>query len=73
MSTLAEIEAAVATLTPAELDQLEALLRDVRARHTEGSDLEEIARRNGFAPLPRRNDEIITAEMVRQICEEEGI
>ena len=73
MTTLAEIEAAAATLSAEEQAQLEAFLRERRAKDAETADLEALAHRNGFFPLPRRSNKIVTIEMVRQLCEEEGI
>jgi hypothetical protein len=73
MSTLAEIEAAVVTLGPRELDQLEKLLLELRAQHQRESSLQDLYRVTGFDPLPKRSEKVITIEMVRQLCEEEGI
>lgn len=53
MSTLAEIEAAVISLTLPEMERLESLLHELRARQGEGQ-LEELYRRIGFVPLPKR-------------------
>ena len=72
MSTLAEIEAAVAALTPQEMAHLENLLRELRAQ-AEEKELRELYRRIGLHPLPRRGGPPVTVELVRQICEEEGI
>ena len=53
MSALAEIEAAVASLTPQEMEHLESLLHELRARQEE-AQLEELYRRVRFVPLPKR-------------------
>lgn len=73
MSTLAEIKTAAASLPPEEMEQLKAFLRDERARHAQEAYREELYRRVGFRPLPRRSNEVVTVEMVRRLCEEEGI
>ncbi len=72
MSTLAEIEAAVVSLTPSEMVQLESLLRELRAQ-TEEKRLRELYRRTGFHPFPKRGGPPVTVELVQQICQEEGI
>ncbi len=72
MSTLAEIEAAVDSLTPGEMERLESLLRERRTRHEE-AQMEELYRRIGYLPLPKRPGQPVTREMVRQLREEEGI
>ena len=72
MSTLAEIEAAAATLSPEEMKQLEDFLRELRAQ-AEEAELREIHRRLGVHPLPKRGGPPVTVELVQQICEEEGI
>ncbi len=72
MSTLAEIEAAVVALTPQEMEHLEGLLHELRAQ-TEEKRLQEIYRRIGLHPLPRRGNIMITNEMVQQLREEEDI
>ena len=69
MSTLAEIEAAAATLSLEEMKQLEDFLRERRAQAEEG------VYRNSTAapavhPLPQRRS-VITKEMVKRNCEEE--
>ena len=73
MSTLAEIEAALARLAPAELDELATLLENLRAAHADESDLAELERHIGFVPFPKRAGEPVTTELVRQLCEEEGV
>lgn len=74
MSTLQEIEAAVLTLTPEERQSLETLLRSLRAQEQKEEDeLRELARRNGFNPFAKRSGAPVTTELVRQICEDEGI
>lgn len=72
MSTLAEIEAAVADLTPEEVAHLENLLRELRGQADEAR-LQELYRRTGVHPLPKRGGPPVTVELVRQICDEEGI
>ena len=72
MSTLAEIEAAAVTLPPDEMKQLEDFLRELRAQ-AEEAHLQELYRRTGFHPFPKRGGPPVTVELVRQICEEEGI
>lgn len=72
MSTLAEIESAAVTLSPAEMKQLEDFLRELR-KQTEDAQLQERYRRIGLHPLPRRGDAVITNEMVQQLREEEDI
>ena len=72
MSTLAEIEAAVASLTPQEMARLENLLHELRTRQEEG-ELEELYRSIGFVPLPKRAGQSVTRAMVRQLREEEDI
>jgi hypothetical protein len=72
MSTLAEIEAAAATLSPAEMKLLEDFLRERRAQ-VEEAHLQELYRITGVHPLPRRNNVVITNEMINQLREEEGI
>ncbi len=70
MSTLAEIEAAA--LSPEEMKQMEDFLRELRAQ-AEEARLKELYRRTGVHPLPRRGGPPATVELVRRICEEEGI
>jgi len=72
MSTLAEIEAAASTLSPEEMKQLEDFLRGLRAE-AEEKQLQEIYKRIGLHPLPRRGGPPVTVELVQQIIEEEGI
>ena len=72
MSTLAEIEAAVASLTTQEMARLESVLRELRTRQEE-AELEELYQRIGFVPLAKRAGQPVTREMVRQLREEEGI
>ncbi len=72
MSTLAEIEAAAATLSPEEQKQLETFLRELREQ-AEQAHLQELYRLNGVHPLPRRSGVIITNEMINQLREEEDI
>jgi hypothetical protein len=72
MSTLAEIEAAAVTLSPAEMKQLEDLLRERRVE-AEEAHLQELYRITGVHPLPRRNNVVITNEMIDQLREEENI
>jgi hypothetical protein len=72
MSTLAEIEAAIVSLTPQEMAHLESLLHELRARQEE-AHLEELYRQIGFVPLPKRAGQPVTREMVRKLREEEGI
>ena len=72
MSTLVEIEAAAATLSPEEQKQLEAFLRELREQ-AEEARLQAIYQRIGLHPLPRRDGPPVTVELVRQICDEEGI
>ena len=72
MSTLAEIEAAAATLSPEEMEKLETFLREKREEAQEAS-LQELYRRNGVHPLPRRGNVVITNEMVEQLREEMDI
>ena len=72
MSTLAEIEAAVDSLTPGEVEKLETMLRERRTRQEE-AQMEELYRRIGYVPLPKREGQPVTREMVRQLREEEGI
>ena len=72
MSNLAEIEAAVISLTPREIEHLHKLLHELRARHEEAR-LEELYRYIGFIPLPKRTGPPVTREMVRQLREEEEI
>ncbi len=71
MGTLAEIEAAAA-LSPEEQKHLEAFLRGLREQ-AEEAHLQELYRRIGVHPLPGRGGPPVTVELVRQICEEEGI
>ena len=72
MSTLAEIEVAVASLTTQEMAHLEILLHELRTRQEE-TELEELYQNIGFVPLPKRAGQPVTREMVRQLREEEGI
>lgn len=72
MSTLAEIEAAAATLSLAEMKQLEDFLRERRAQ-SEEARLQELYRITGVHPLPRRNNVVITNEMINELREEENI
>ena len=72
MSTLAEIEAAVAALSLGEMQQLEEFLHARRVQ-AEEARLQELYRITGFHPLPRRNNEVITNEMINQLREEENI
>ena len=72
MSTLAEIEAAAATLTPEEQKNLETFLRELREQ-AEQARLQELYRLNGVHPLPRRNHVVITNEMINQLREEENV
>ena len=72
MSTLTEIEAAAATLSPEEQKHLEIFLRELREQ-TEEARLRELYRRTGLHPFPKRGGPPVTVELVRQICEEEGI
>lgn len=72
MSTLAEIEAAVVSLTPTEMEHLESLLRDLRAQQEE-AQMNEFYQRIGFVPLPKRAGQPVTREMVRQLREEENV
>ena len=72
MSTLAEIEAAAATLSPDEMEKLETFLRELREQ-AEEARLQELYRRTGIHPFPKRGGPPVTVELVRQICEEEGI
>ena len=72
MSTLAEIEAAVDSLTPSEIEKLESLLRERRTRQEE-AQMEELYRRIGYVPLPKREGQPVTREMVRQLRDEENI
>ncbi len=72
MSTLAEIEAAVASLTSQETAHLENLLRELREQ-AEEKELQELYQRIGLHPLPRRGKATITNEMVQQLREEEDI
>lgn len=73
MTTLAEIEAAATALKPEEREHLETLLREQREREND-AHLEELYQRTGFRPLPKRpGDKPVTTEIVRQICDEEGI
>lgn len=72
MSTLAEIEAAAAALSPAEMKQLEDFLRELREQ-AEEAELLEIYRQTGVHPLPKRGGPPVTVELVQQICDEEGI
>lgn len=72
MSTLAEIEAAASALTREEREQLEAFLRELREK-TEDEHLQEIYRRTGFHPFPKRCGPPATNELVQQIRDEEGI
>jgi hypothetical protein len=72
MSTLAEIEAAAATLSAAEMKQLEDFLRERRVQ-AEEAHLQELYRITGFHPLPKRNNEVITNQMINQLREEENI
>ena len=73
MSTLAEIEAAVATLQPAEIEHLENVLRELRSRTSEQQRLQELYQRTGFHPFPKSGGEPVTIEAVRQLCEDEGV
>ena len=72
MSTLAEIEAAAATLSPAEMKLMEDFLHELRVK-AEEAHLQELYRRTGVHLLPRRNDEVITNETIAQLREEENI
>ncbi len=72
MSTLAEIEAAAAALSPEEQEKLETFLRRKR-EEAEEAHLQELYRRTGFHPLPRRSNVVITNEMVNQLREEMDI
>ena len=72
MSTLAEIEAAVATLSAAEMKQLEDFLRELQEQAKEAR-LQELYRRTGIHPFPKRGGPPVTVELVQQICDEEGI
>ena len=72
MSTLAEIEAAVTSLTPQEMAHLENLLRELRAQ-AEEAHLQELYRRTGVHPLPRRSNVVVTNEMINQLREEMDI
>ena len=71
MSKLAEIEAAVDSLTPGEIEKLESLLRERRARQEE-AQMQELYRRIGYVPLPNRAGQPVTREAIRQLREEEG-
>ena len=71
MSTLAEIEAAAATLSPEDMKQLEDFLRELWAQ-AEEARLQELYRRTGVHPLPKRGGPPVTVELVQQIIEEEG-
>ena len=72
MSTLAEIEAAAATLSPGDTEKLETFLRE-RREATKQACLQELYRRNGVHPLPRRGNVVITNEMINQLREEMDI
>lgn len=72
MSTLAEIEAAVATLQPQEMERLEIILHELQERARE-ERLQELYKLTGFHPLPRRDNRMITNEMVNRIREDEGL
>ena len=72
MITLVEIEAALPTLKPAEIQRLEAVLRETRECN-EKKHLQELYGRTGVQPFPQREGSPVTTEMVLQICEEEGI
>jgi hypothetical protein len=72
MSTLAEIEAAAAALSPAEKKHLEDFLRELREQADE-AHMQGVYRQTGVHPLPKRGGPPVTVELVRQICEEEGI
>ena len=72
MSTLAEIEVAVATLSPEEQKHLEAFLRELREQ-AEEAHLQELYRRTGVHPFPKGGGPPVTVELVQQICDEEGI
>jgi N-acetylglutamate synthase-like GNAT family acetyltransferase len=72
MSTLAEIEAAVVSLTSQEMAHLENLLHELRAQ-AEETELQEIYRVIGLHPLPKRGNASITNEMVQKLREEEDI
>jgi hypothetical protein len=72
MSTLTEIEAAAATLSPAEMKRLEDFLRE-RRTEVEEAHLQELYLINGVHPLPKRGGPPVTVELVQQICAEEGI
>ena len=72
MSTLAEIEAAVTSLTPQEMAHLENLLHELRAQ-AEEKHLQELYRRTGVHPLPRRSNVVVTNEMINQLREEMDI
>lgn len=72
MNTLAEIEAAAATLSPEEIEKLEMFLREKREEAKEAY-LQELYRWNGVHPLPKRGGPPVTVELVQQIIEEEGI
>ena len=69
MSTLAEIEAAVVSLSAEEQRHLEAFLRELREQ-AEEARLQEIHRRLGIHPLPKRGGPPVTVELVQQIIEE---
>lgn len=72
MSTLAEIEAALGSLTLQEMAHLESLLHELRVPQEE-AQMEELYRRIGFVPFPKRAGQLVTREMVRKLREEEGI
>ncbi len=72
MSTLAEIEAATADLSPEEMAKLETFVREKREA-AEEAHLQELYRINGVHPLPRRSNVVITNEMINQLREEMDI
>ena len=73
MSTLAEIEAAVATLRPEEIARLQTFLQELCAQTAEEQRLQELYQRTGFHPFPKHSGRIVTNEMVQQLREAEDI
>ena len=71
MSTLAEIEAAVSKLQPAEIERLVGLLHEMTARTREEQRLQELYARTGFHPFPDTGGGPVTPEAVRRLAEDE--
>ena len=72
MSTVAEIEAALSTLSPEELRQVEDALHRLQEVRSD-DELEELYKLTGFHPLPKRGGPPITNEFINGLREELGI